>query len=194
MPYIGFLYAGYLNVGQQPLLETGLQIWWRNNFKIILTAVVILVFLVFTLIVYVFLMFLSYEFCDRHVAQGYKSHLWQDGCLQPWQWTLLSSRQDTWSTLRSAPEPPQVSAQHITVKHFQFWIILTCQAENWRFRSSFLIWSDAAVSGTAASVRTGAITDLALCPVLVSSHTAAKTFQCLHLHAAVLDFFPLYCY
>lgn len=97
MPYIGFPYACHLNVGQQPpLWKQGTRFDW----PVILTAVIILVFLVFTLIIYVFLMFFSCECSDRHVAQGYKSHLWWCCCLQPRPWTLLSSRQDIWSTHR----------------------------------------------------------------------------------------------
>lgn len=52
---------------------------WKEGIRfgrpVILTAMVILIFLVFTPIMYVFVMFLSYECSDRHMAHGYKSHL-----------------------------------------------------------------------------------------------------------------------
>ena len=88
-----------------------------------------------------------------------------------------------WSTHKATPELPQVSAQHIEVNQFRFWFILICQAENQRFRSSFLIWSNATFSGAAvASVRrvlcaTGVITDLALCLMLVSFYMSVRTFS-----------------
>lgn len=157
---------------------------WKEGTRfgrpVILTAMVILIFPVFTPIIYVFVMFLSYECSARHMAQVYKSHLY--GLAACSSGKGLFCPQDRTYDCRSTPQVPQVSAQHITVKHFQFWLILTYQAENWRFRSSFLIWSDAAVSGAAASVRrglcaTGVITDLAICRVLVSLYVSARTFN-----------------